>query len=136
MSPQVPWAGGWAYVGECSCGAQVAPDSFRDAESWRDYGITGLCQRCQDRIYFAASASDSSWRFPLRRGVLAASMQRECGLELGMFPFLFVSPESRVAWEARFLVRAGPNLPGARPVVGAGVDASGPGNPPVAADAV
>ena len=102
----VPWAGWWSYTGRCSCGAVVTADSFRDALSWRDHHITKLCQQCQDELYFCSS-SDSRERFPLRRGVLAAPVQRESGLELGLLPFIFVAPKARVAWEPRFLLRAG-----------------------------
>lgn len=107
---QVPWAGWWSYKGRCSCGAEVTAYSYRDSLSWRDHQITGLCQNCQDDIYFRPSISDASLRFPLRRGLLAAPVQRECGLELGVLPFIFVAPEARVAWEPRFLLRAGPEL--------------------------
>ena len=106
-TPHVPWAGWWSYTGRCSCGAEVTAASFRDSLSWRDFQITNLCQLCQDLLYFSCLESDSSQRFPLRRGVLAAPIQRESGLELGLLPFIFVAPEARVAWEPRFLLRAG-----------------------------
>lgn len=112
MSSVIPWtAGRWAEAGRCTCGATVYPDAFRDRTSWNDFRITGLCQACQDRLYFAASTSDASFRFPLRRGVLAAPVQRDGVVaEIGLFPFLFVAPEYRVAWEARYLLRAGAAL--------------------------
>lgn len=110
MSAHVPWAGWWPYAGRCPCGASVTAESFRDALSWREHQVTSLCQPCQDRLYFCASVSDACVRFPLRRGVLAAPLQRECGLELGVLPFLFVAPEARVAWEPRDLLRAGLGL--------------------------
>jgi hypothetical protein len=33
------------------CGKIVAPDSFRDELSKREYSISGLCQTCQDEIF-------------------------------------------------------------------------------------
>lgn len=107
MSRSVPWAGWWPYAGHCRCGATVTPESFRDHQSWRNHAHTQLCQSCLDDAYFRASATDPSVRFPLRRGVLAAPIQRECGLEIGLLPFVFIAPEARVAWEARSLIRAG-----------------------------
>ena len=110
MSRSVPWSGWWPYVGRCcSCGARVTQASFRDAQSWSVYAHADprLCQACQDDLYFRASLANPSRRYPLRRGVLAAPLQRECGLELGVLPFKFVAPEARVAWESRYLLRAG-----------------------------
>lgn len=110
MSAYVPWAGWWPYRGRCSCGVEVTPASFRDELSRRHHGYTGLCQRCCDDLFFRASTCEPSRRFLLRRGVLSALLQRECGLEVGMLPFLFVAPEARVAYKARFLLRVGSAL--------------------------
>ena len=106
MSRSVPWAGWFPYVGQCRCGATVTPESFRDAQSWRRHAHTQLCQTCLDDVFFRVSATDPSIRFPLRRGVLAAPVQRECGLEIGILPLLFIV-EARVAWQAEKLIRAG-----------------------------
>ena len=112
MSTRIPWtAGRWAQVGHCACGATVYPDSHRDSASWHDYGITGLCQQCQDDLYFRMSNSGRGLRYPIRRGVLAAPVERDgVVVELGVFPFMFIAPEYRLAWEARYLLRAGPKL--------------------------
>ena len=112
MSPTIPWgAGHWAAAGRCGCGALVSPDSFRDRASWRDFRITGLCQSCQDDVYLRASDADPRGRHPIRRGVLAATVERDgVVVELGVLPFLCVIPEGRIAWEARFVLRAGASL--------------------------
>ena len=112
MSPTIPWtAGRWTEAGRCGCGETVYPDSFRDRASWRDFGITGLCQRCQDTLYFGASAHDAHRLYPVRRGVLAATVTRHGAVvELAALPFVFIAPEARIAWEARFLLRAGAPL--------------------------
>ena len=89
----------------------MSPDSFRDRAAWRDFCITGLCQACQDDVYLRASDSDSRARHPIRRGVLAAAVERDgAAVELGVLPFLCVIPEGRIAWEARHLLRAGAAL--------------------------
>lgn len=38
--------------GLCSwCGAKVYPTAFRDSLSFREYGISGMCQKCQDASF-------------------------------------------------------------------------------------
>ena len=104
MSTRIPWA----EVGRCSCGATVYPDAFRDIASLDDYRITNFCQSCQDDIYFRVSDSGPGWRYPIRRGVLAAALNGSgVHVELGLLPFISVIPDARVAWEARYLLRAG-----------------------------
>ena len=100
---------------KCSCGAAVADGDFRDRASYREFHASGLCQACQDDLFFRASQPDGRRRYPIRRGVLAAPLERGGSVvELGVLPFLFVAPEARVAWEARFVLRAGaPRAPGA-----------------------
>ena len=106
MSPALPPGGG-----RCGCGAAVHPDSFRDRLSWRELHITGRCQACQDRLFFAASAHDAHRLYPVRRGVIAATVTREGAVvELGLLPFLFIAPEARIAFEPRYLLRAGAAL--------------------------
>ena len=111
MSGHVPWEACWPYRGRCSCGAEVLSTSFRDQLSWRDHATTTLCQECQDDLYFRVSESNPVWGFPIRRGVLAAPLERNAAVvELGLFPFIFISTEARIEWEARFLLRSGPSL--------------------------
>ena len=113
MSPTIPWtAGRWAATGGCSlCAAPVVPDGFRDRAAYRDFHITGLCQACQDELYFRPSVADARMRYPVRRGVLAAPAVRDGAVvELALLPFLCVVPEARVAWEARWMLRAGARL--------------------------
>ena len=106
MSPALPPGGG-----RCGCGAAVHADSFRDRLSWREFHITGRCQACQDRLFFAASAHDAHRLYPVRRGVIAATVTREGAVvELGLLPFLFIAPEARIAFEPRYLLRAGAAL--------------------------
>ena len=113
MSPLNFWTPGRsAPIGRCTCGATVYPDGFRSRESRDDFSIAGagLCQSCRDRTYFAVS-TDGTLRYPIRRGVLAAPEVRDGAVaEIGLLPFIFVAPECRVAWEARHLLRAGPDL--------------------------
>lgn len=33
------------------CGETVLPSDFRDALSEREWGISGLCQSCQDAVF-------------------------------------------------------------------------------------
>ena len=110
MSPTIPWtAGRWAATDCCSlCDTPVAPDGFRDRDAYRDFHVTGLCQACQDAQYFRPSVADGRIRYPIRRGVLAAPAVRGGAVvELALLPFLCIVPESRVEWEARWLLRAG-----------------------------
>ena len=37
-------------VGQCVCCGKPA-ESFRDQLSLKEYGISGLCQRCQDEVF-------------------------------------------------------------------------------------
>ena len=38
--------------GNCpSCGEEVTEDSFRDPLSLKEFGISGLCQACQDSVF-------------------------------------------------------------------------------------
>ena len=113
MSPTIPWtAGRWAASGSCSlCAAPVVPDGFRDRAAYRDFHITGLCQACQDELYLRPSVADARMRYPVRRGVLAAPAVRDGAVvELALLPFLCIVPEARVAWEARWMLRAGAGL--------------------------
>ena len=90
MSPTIPWtAGRWSASGSCSlCAAPVVPDGFRDRASYRDFHITGLCQACQDELYFRPSVADARMRYPVRRGVLAAPAVRDGAVvELALLPF-------------------------------------------------
>lgn len=34
-----------------TCGTRVNPTEFRDSLSLKEFGITGLCQTCQDGIF-------------------------------------------------------------------------------------
>lgn len=33
------------------CAGMLMAEPFRDALSWKEYGISGLCQNCQDTIF-------------------------------------------------------------------------------------
>ena len=101
----------YSELGRCICGACIRVDSFRDERSYQEFYRRALCQTCLDRTCFAASERDPATLFPLHRGALVASKpERNAVTELGILPFLFVVPEPRVAWEARFLVRVGTDL--------------------------
>ena len=34
-----------------TCGKDIAYDDFRDALSRKEYGISGMCQSCQDSVF-------------------------------------------------------------------------------------
>ena len=95
----------------CFCGAWVRPDGFRDGDSHREYTITGACQRCQDLTFFAISDDDAPRGAALFRGVVAAVRCAGEGLgEVALLPFHFRTWDAQIAWEPRFLVRAGAAL--------------------------
>ena len=98
-------------LGRCVCGAAVHGNGFRDRGSYRAFYQTGLCQACQDEV-FLCSTGDAQSPVPLRRGVIAAVSTGE----VCFFPFVFVAPEPRIAWEARFIVRAGSAGSGLDPI--------------------
>lgn len=33
------------------CGQPVRPEEFRDSKSRKEYGISGMCQECQDEVF-------------------------------------------------------------------------------------
>jgi hypothetical protein len=38
--------------GNCPfCGKKVNPEDFRDGASVKEFGISGLCQKCQDEVF-------------------------------------------------------------------------------------
>ena len=100
-------------LGRCECGALVHIFSFRDWISLKEFRLSGYCQTCQDEFFLATSDEDPDASYPLRRGALAAV--RAVGsvvAEVCLFPFLLVAaPVPRIAWEARWLVRAGSCYP-------------------------
>ena len=49
-------------------------------------------------------------RYPLRKGAVAAPVERPGGIEVGVVPFLFVAPEARIAWQSHHVVHAGAGL--------------------------
>ena len=105
-----PARGRWGA--QCECGATVLVGDFRDRASYLEFHASGLCQACQDDTFFRASHPDGRRRYPIRRGVVAAPLVREGAVvALGVVPFLFIAPEARVAWDARFVLHAGERRP-------------------------
>ena len=97
-----------AHLGRCPCGAEVHGESFRDRASYLEFRVAGLCQACQDRLYFCASTRDACIRYPLRHGALLAhDTHRD---EIAALPFLCTAEEPRLAWEPRFIIRIGARL--------------------------
>ena len=94
-------------LGRCVCGAQVAEDSFRDEASYSEFYLSGLCQECQDQIFFApGGAGIHDW--PVRTGVVVAHGGVDGRVdEVAVLPFVFLAETGRVAWEARFVLRIG-----------------------------
>ena len=101
-------------IGRCLCGVSVFNNSFRDRESYREFHLTGrcLCQACQDAIYLAANTDEPGGYFPIVDGALVAVQAAGGGVdEIAFFPFhLVATPAARIAWEGRFIARAGPRL--------------------------
>ena len=96
-------------LGHCRwCGAEVAADSFRDLDSFREYQIGASCQGCQDTMYLGVGDEDPPVSHPVRHGVIVGAVSTDDGLrEVALVPFLFVLPSRRLVWETRFIVRAG-----------------------------
>ena len=103
-------------VGRCVCGAAIREDSFRDETSEQEWTLSGLCQTCQDRIFFAVGPEGNTPRHPVRIGALAS---HRCSgrqvLEVAVLPFLCIPSLHVLAWEARFTLRIGAVLPLALP---------------------
>ena len=97
-------------LGACRwCGAAVRADAFRDLASRREYTLLRLCQRCQDRVYLAEPRRRPGPKLALHDAAVVAPVTEAGALrELAVLPFVFVAAEARIAWEPRFLVRAGP----------------------------
>ena len=101
-------------IGRCVCGARVFDDSFRDRESWCEFYLTGrsLCQACQDAIHLGANTDEPGGYLPIVDGALVAVRASGKSVnEICLLPFRLVGPPAaRIAWEARFISRAGPRL--------------------------
>ena len=104
--------GGVPPLGSCQCGAAGHVHSFRNRISFEEYRLSGLCQRCQDEFFLGASDEDPEASYVFRRGALATVRTDGSALaELCVFPFILVDvPVPEIAWEARFLMRAGSRL--------------------------
>ena len=94
-------------LGRCVCGAPISEDSFRDEASFSECHYSGLCQECQDRIFFApGGAGVHDW--PVRTGVVAAHGGPEARVdEVAVLPFVCLAETGRMAWETRFVLRIG-----------------------------
>ena len=97
----------------CDCGALVFANSFRNRLSYREFGISGLCQACQDPIYLGLSDVEPL-RYALRRGAVVVCIPCGGTHELVVVPFVFTAPRRPLAWEARYVTRVAPA--GAPPV--------------------
>ncbi len=98
----------------CMCGTHIGPASFRDALSYREAHVTGLCQACQDLCFLACDGDGRpSSLYEAALVARRALGQRQQVAEVAFFPFRLVVPQegkARVAWEARHILRAGPWL--------------------------
>ena len=75
-------------------------------------------------IYFRMSNSGPGLRYPIRRGVLAAPVERDgVVVELGVFPFVFIAPEYRFDLGGTVPVARRPDARASRPLGRAGTDA-------------
>ena len=96
-------------MGRCVCGAALAPAAFRDRTSYEEAHVSGLCQECQDLASFGRD--DDGLSLAIHDGALVAVRAPGKVSELALLPFRFVLPgpnRARLAWEARFITRAGP----------------------------
>ena len=87
----------------CDCGAPVYANSFRNRLSYSEFHISGFCQACQDTVFIATGDVGGAVRYALRRGAVAASVERGEVSEVGLVPFLFTVSRRSVAWEARYV---------------------------------
>ena len=96
-------------LGYCKCGAAVHAHGFRNRISIDEYRLSGLCQRCQNELFLSTCDEDPGVSYSLRLGALAALRTDGSALaELCVFPFVLAGASvPRIAWEARFLMRAG-----------------------------
>ena len=94
-------------LGRCVCGMPLAEDSFRDEASFSEFYLSGLCQECQDQIFFApGGAGIHDW--PVRTGVVAAHGGVDGRVDdVAVLPFVFLAETGRVEWETRFVLRIG-----------------------------
>ena len=101
-------------IGRCVCGAQIFENNFRERESYREFylGGRGLCQACQDDVYLGANTDEPGGYLPIVDGALVAVSDKRGAIdEICFLPFRFAAPSrARIAWEARFIVRAGTRL--------------------------
>ena len=107
-----------AIVSACQCQESLGVTDFRDALSWREFEISGLCQSCQDLIWLALSVptgDEPSQAYRLRRGLVFAAS--EADREVVCVPFLFGAPGRGVGWDLRRIVRVGDALPSLDPAV-------------------
>ena len=107
-------SGSLPEIGRCGCGAIVRANYFRDLESYREFYQSGLCQSCQDSVFLATYEVDGQvHRGSIRQGAVIG-VSEGCSSadidELCLVPFIFTVPECRIAWEPRYIVRAGPAL--------------------------
>lgn len=97
-------------MGLCAfCSRAIASDSYRDSESLLEARFNLLCQRCIDRTYFGVDQEEGRV-LPIFDGAVVAVRSPDSIVELALLPFRLVVPGSekaRIAWEARFITRAG-----------------------------
>ena len=82
---------------------------FRDALSWKEFGLSGLCQACQDTLFIGTRDDDvRPRRYELRTGAVVAT-RRLAGapLQAAFIPFVFGAPGRPAGWESRSIVYAG-----------------------------
>ena len=92
----------------CRCAEVLAEPDFRDSLAYREYLVSGLCQRCMDGVWIGSAAGPevaSPQPYSLRRGlVFAHSRERD---ESALIPFVFGAPARPVGWDLAAMVRVG-----------------------------
>ena len=92
----------------CRCAEPLAERDFRDSLSYREFTISGLCQRCQDRVWIGlAEGADGAppQQYCLRRGLVFAHSPEPS--ESALVPFLFGAPGRPVGWDLAAMVQIG-----------------------------
>lgn len=50
----------WAELNRCSfCGIPIIESDYRDELSKKEYSISGMCQRCQDKTFGISEADNN-----------------------------------------------------------------------------
>ena len=57
----MPWLADRIMNGECTSCENADLTAFRDDISKKEYSISGMCQLCQDEVFFEKSEENEPW---------------------------------------------------------------------------